>query len=154
MSTIRRATLDDLESVHQIETLSFEDGSYPPFVLRQLFDISHDYFLVAEEDDSIIGYVLGNITKNTNQGWLLSLGVHPDARGKKLGRQLTEKLVELLENDLSTEICLTVHPDNEIAKKIYEKLGFKSMKIYDNYYNDLEPRLLMKKQLINLRFNA
>lgn len=154
MSTIRRATLDDLEIVHQIETLSFDDGSYPPFVLRQLFDISHDYFLVAEEEGRILGYVLGNITKTSNQGWLLSLGVHPDARGNKIGRQLTKKLVELLENDLSTEICLTVHPDNESAKKIYEVLGFKPVKIFENYYNDLEPRLLMKKQLINLRFNA
>lgn len=154
MSTIRRATLNDLESVHQIESVSFDDGSYPPFVIRQLFDISHDYFLVAEEEGHILGYVLGNITKNSNQGWLLSLGVHPDAQGTHLGKELTERLVELLENDLSAEICLTVHPDNEMAKKIYEALGFKSVKVYDNYYNDLEPRLLMKKQLINLRFNA
>ncbi|MBO3098607.1 GNAT family N-acetyltransferase [Gelidibacter pelagius] len=151
---IRRATLEDLESVHQIETLSFNDGSYPPFVLRQLFDISHEYFLVAEEEGKVLGYVLGNINKNTSQGWLLSLGVHPEARGKKIGKLLTEKLVELLENDLSTEICLTVHPDNASAKKIYEDLGFKSVKTFDNYYNDLEARLLMKKQLITLRFNA
>lgn len=151
---IRRATLEDLESVHQIETLSFNDGSYPPFVLRQLFDISHEYFLVAEEEGKVLGYVLGNINKNTGQGWLLSLGVHPEARGKKIGKLLTEKLVELLENDLSTEICLTVHPDNASAKKIYEDLGFKSVKTFDNYYNDLEARLLMKKQLITLRFNA
>ncbi|WP_163516868.1 GNAT family N-acetyltransferase [Gelidibacter japonicus] len=151
---IRRATLEDLESVHQIETLSFNDGSYPAFVLRQLFDISAEYFLVAEEEGKVIGYVLGNINKNTNQGWVLSLGVHPEARGKKLGKLLTKKLVDLLENDLSTEICLTVHPDNASAKKIYEDLGFKSVKTFDNYYNDLETRLLMKKQLITLRFNA
>ncbi|RXJ49709.1 GNAT family N-acetyltransferase [Gelidibacter gilvus] len=151
---IRRATLEDLESVYQIETLSFNDGSYPPFVLRQLFDISHEYFLVAEEEGKVIAYVLGNINKNTSQGWVLSLGVHPEARGKKMGKLLTEKLVELLENDLSTEICLTVHPDNASAKKIYEDLGFKPVRTYDNYYNDLEARLLMKKQLITLRFNA
>ncbi|MBA6151334.1 GNAT family N-acetyltransferase [Gelidibacter maritimus] len=151
---IRSATLEDLESVHQIETLSFDDGSYPPFVLRQFFDISHEYFLVAEDEGKILGYVLGNINKNTSQGWVLSLGVHPESRGKKLGKLLTEKLVELLENDLSTEICLTVHPDNTMAKKIYENLGFKAVKTFDNYYNDLEARLLMKKQLITLRFNA
>ncbi|WP_027126392.1 GNAT family N-acetyltransferase [Gelidibacter mesophilus] len=152
---IRNATLEDLTIIHEIETLSFADDSYPPFVLRQLFDISHEYFLVAEDDDKkIMGYVIGNINKNNGRAWLLSLGVHPDARGKKMGRLLTEKLIELLENDLSTEICLTVHPDNASAKKIYEDLGFKSVNTYDNYYNDLEARLLMKKQLITLRFNA
>ncbi|HUH28912.1 N-acetyltransferase [Gelidibacter sp.] len=152
---IRRATLEDLSIVHQIETLSFNDGSYPAFVLRQLFDISPEYFLVGEDDDGrVVGYVLGNINKNSSQAWLLSLGVHPEARGKKMGKFLTEKLIEILENDLSTEICLTVHPDNVAAKKIYEQLGFKSVKVFDNYYNDLESRLLMKKQLITLRFNA
>ena len=152
---IRRATLEDLAFVQQIETLCFNDGSYPAFVLRQLFDISPEYFLVSENDEGrVVGYVVGNINKNSSQAWLLSLGVHPEARGKKMGRLLTEKLIELLENDLSTEICLTVHPDNAAAKKIYEQLGFKSVKIFDNYYNDLESRLLMKKQLITLRFNS
>lgn len=149
MMIIRKARLEDLDSIHQIEMLSFNDGSYPKFVLRQLFDISQDYFLVAEEEDQVMGYALGNIIKNTHQGWVLSLGVHPEARGKKLGSLLTQQLMDILANGLSTEILLTVHPDNAAALKIYEALGFKATGTFDNYYNDHETRMVMKKKLIN-----
>lgn len=154
MITIRKATLQDLESVHQIETLSFQDGSYPLFVLRQFYDISNDYFYVAEEHQTIIGYALGNLTIDMNQGWLLSLGVHPDCRGKNIGKQLAKKLVEILEDRFSSEICLTVHPDNTSAIRIYESLGFENSTTYNAYYGENEPRLLMKKSLISRTFNS
>ncbi|MBJ7881417.1 GNAT family N-acetyltransferase [Gelidibacter salicanalis] len=154
MVSIRKATLEDIESIHLIETLIFNKGSYPLFVLRQLYDISQDYFYVAEEHQQLIGYVLGNVVKNTNQGWILSLGVHPDARGKNLGRQLTEQLLETLEHELSTEICLTVHPDNTSAIRIYESIGFINSTTYDAYYGANEPRLLMKKTLMSQPFNT
>ncbi|WP_299392285.1 N-acetyltransferase [uncultured Gelidibacter sp.] len=154
MITIRKATLEDLESIHHIETLSFKEGSYPLFVLRQLFDISNDYFYVAEEHQNVVGYALGNLTKHMNQGWMLSLGVHPEYRGKHIGKQLSEKLVEALESSFSSEICLTVHPDNTSAIRIYEALGFENSKFDDGYYGPNEPRFLMKKKLISRPFNS
>ncbi|TDU40494.1 ribosomal protein S18 acetylase RimI-like enzyme [Gelidibacter sediminis] len=154
MITLRKATLKDLESIHQIETLSFKDGSYPLFVLRQFFDISNEYFYVAEKHHRVVGYALGNHTKTLNQGWILSLGVHPDYRGQNIGKQLTEKLVEILEYNFSSEICLTVHPDNSSAIKIYEALGFENTKSYDAYYGKNEPRLLLKKLMLTKPFNS
>ena len=136
MMHIRKATLDDLKVVHDIETLSFNDGSYPLFVLRQFFDISEDYFLVAEEDGKILGYALGNLSIKDAQGWILSLGVHPEARGKEIGKALTKKLIALLENNNSKEICLTVHPDNASAINIYKSLNFEIILESDSYYLD------------------
>ena len=109
---IRNATLEELKSVHDIEVLCFNEGSYPLFVLRQLLDISNDYFLVAEHDNQILGYAIGNIVNGYDQSWILSLGVHPQARGKQVGKELTKKLIFLLEANNSKEICLTVHPEN------------------------------------------
>ena len=143
---IRKATLEDLIPIHDIETLSFGNGSYPLFVLRQMFDISEDYFLIAEEDDVILGYALGNISAKDDQGWILSLGVHPNARGKQLGKKLTENLIMLLEDNNSKEICLTVHPNNTSALKIYKDLDFKVILESDNYYLDNDTRFLMKKK--------
>jgi len=154
MITVRKATLADLESIHQIEVLSFHQGSYPLFVLRQFYDISNDYFFVAVHRESVVGYALGNLTKHLNQGWLLSLGVHPGHRGKNIGKLLSETLVEALESSYSSEICLTVHPDNTKAIKIYEALGFENSKFYDAYYGVKEPRLLMKKKFMSKPFNT
>ncbi|NKI27989.1 GNAT family N-acetyltransferase [Arenibacter sp. 6A1] len=146
MIRIKKATLEDLKVVHEIETLCFKDGSYPLFVLRQLFDISEDYFLIAQEGDEVLGYVLGNLTANTNQGWILSVGVHPAARGRQIGKKLTQELITLLEANHCKEICLTVHPENASALQIYNKLGFETFLASDNYYLDNEGRLLMKRK--------
>lgn len=153
MIHIRTATLNDLKSVHNIEVLCFNDGSYPLFVLRQLLDISNDYFLVAEQDDQILGYAIGNIVNGHAQSWILSLGVHPQARGKQVGKELTEKLIFLLEANNSKEICLTVHPDNASAIKIYQNLGFEIVQESDNYYLDNDARFVMKK-VVNNRINS
>ncbi|TXE07723.1 GNAT family N-acetyltransferase [Gelidibacter salicanalis] len=154
MITIRKATLADLESIHEIEVLSFNQGSYPLFVLRQFYDISNDYFYIAEHQRNVVGYVLGNLTKHLNQGWMLSLGVHPDYRGKNIGKLLSETLLEALESSFSSEICLTVHPDNSTAIRIYEALGFENSKFHDAYYGVNEPRLLMKKKFMSKPFNT
>ena len=154
MITIRKATLDDLKKVHEIETLSFNDGSYPLFVLRQLFDISEDYFLIAEEEDKILGYALGNLATKEEQGWILSLGVHPEARGKQIGKTLTKALIALLEDNDCKEICLTVHPDNASAIGIYKSFDFEIITASDNYYLDNEPRFLMKKEAVSNIVNS
>ena len=148
---IRNATLEELKSVHDIEVLCFNEGSYPLFVLRQLLDISNDYFLVAEHDNQILGYAIGNIVNGHNQSWILSLGVHPQARGKQVGKELTKKLIFLLEANNSKEICLTVHPDNFSAIKIYEQFGFEIFLESNNYYLDGDTRFLMKRKGVSSR---
>lgn len=144
---IRKAKLEDIKSVHNIETLSFNEGSYPLFVLRQLYDISEDYFLIAEKDGKIVGYALGHLSERDRKGWVLSLGVHPGARGNQIGKTLTKSLISLLEHNNSKEICLTVHPDNLSAIRIYNDLGFDIVFRSDDYYLDKAPRLLMKRKV-------
>ncbi|MFD1160944.1 GNAT family N-acetyltransferase [Hwangdonia seohaensis] len=143
--TINKAKLQDLESIIAIEQQVFNTDSYPAFVLRQLFDISGDYFIVAKEDDKILGYALGGLNTQKKQGWILSLGVHPDARGKGLGKQLTQRLIEVLKAENTKEIALTVYPDNTSAIKIYKDLGFEGNEVLDNYFFDNEDRIVMKK---------
>lgn len=143
MIIIEKAQLQDLDSILKIEQAVFKTDSYPPFVLRQLFDISGDYFVVAKENNTVLGYVLGGLNTKTKQGWVLSLGVGRNARGKGLGKLLMEKLIETLKEANTNKIALTVYPDNKPAIKIYKNLGFKGDKILDNYFLDNEKRIVM-----------
>lgn len=143
MITIQKAQLTDLDSIITIEQCIFNTDAYPAFVVRQLFDISGDYFLVAKENNTFLGYALGGINTKENKGWILSLGVDPNARGKGLGLQLTEKLIALFKSENITEIALTVYPDNYSAIKIYKQLGFEGDTIEDNYFFDNEKRIIM-----------
>jgi len=145
MIEILKATKEDIPAIKKVDMLSFTDDSYPVFVLIQLLDISFKYFLVAKDNNEVVGYSIGNLIAENNRGWVLSLGVNPMARGKNIGSKLTEKLIESLENSDCENIYLTVHPDNGSALKIYRKLGFKEIDRSDNYYLDNEERIVMRK---------
>ena len=152
--TIRNATFEDLQSIHDIQTLSFNEERYPLFVLRQFLDVSEDYFLVAEEDKIILGYSLGNLSNKLGEGWILSLGVSPEARGKEIGKTLITNLIAVFENNNSQEICTTVNPNNTSAIKIYKDLDFEVITASDNYYLDNESRFLMKKKAVTNIINS
>ena len=146
--TIEKAQLEDLESIIALEQQIFNTDAYPAFVVRQLFDISGAYFLVAKEDDMVLGYALGGINTNEKKAWILSLGVALEARGKGLGKQLTETLITVVKAEPIEEIALTVYPDNLASIKIYKELGFLGDLILDNYFLDHEERIIMTLKMI------
>lgn len=143
MITIQTAKSEYLKEILALEQLVFNTGSYPAFVIRQLFDISNHLFIVAKENNKIWGFAIGALNTNQQKGWVLSLGVHPEARGKQIGKLLTNKLVSLLKTDNCLEICLTVHPENTAAIRIYEELGFKGETVLEDYFLENEKRIIM-----------
>lgn len=144
---ITKAKLEDLENIIAIEQHVFNTDSYPAFVVRQLFDISGHYFLVAKEENEVLGYALGGFNTKENRGWVLSLGVQEKGRGKGLGKQLTEQLIKVLKTQNPKDIFLTVYPNNVSAIKIYKDLGFEGEKVLDNYFLDNQKRIVMIKKL-------
>lgn len=82
------------------------------------------YILAAHEDEKIAGVVV--INQTAMKGYipgniLVYIAVHGDFRGRGVGTQLMEKIIENTDDD----IALHVEPDNP-ARKLYEKLGFES----------------------------
>ncbi|MCP4679756.1 MAG: GNAT family N-acetyltransferase [Deltaproteobacteria bacterium] len=69
------------------------------------------------------GYVPGNL--------LLFVGVHPDYRGKGIGRELISRAADRCEGDIK----LHVEPDNP-ARRLYELLGFKNKYIEYRYHKE------------------
>ncbi|WP_114777493.1 GNAT family N-acetyltransferase [Botryobacter ruber] len=147
MLIIREAKLEDLKVVHQLEEELFGQHSYPLFVLRQLFDITNDLFLIAEVSGAVAGYAIGHYNAEQEEGWLLSLAVHPVHRGKRIGEQLTATLAEALKAKGARTMLLTVHPENAPALRIYQQAGFTTTQLYPDYYLDNSPRWLMVKTL-------
>lgn len=63
------------------------------------------------------------------ENFLLYIAIDSDRRGNGLGRQL----LEFVQNDLGTEICLHVEKDNP-AKSLYERMGFTNKYDEMRYY--------------------
>jgi len=60
----------------------------------------------------------------TSDARILSIAVDPGYQGKGLGKKLTAAGVDLLDKAGADKIMLEVRENNEVAKHIYEKLGF------------------------------
>ncbi len=76
------------------------------------------------------GRVVGNLSlrrasPHWRQGWMIgNVAVHPDYRGQGIGRALMTHALEAVEAREGGWIGLEVRADNEIARGLYERLGF------------------------------
>ncbi|MCC9168291.1 GNAT family N-acetyltransferase [Pontibacter harenae] len=145
--SIRKANLDDLLAIRKIDKHLFNYESYPVFVLRQFLDITNGLVKVAALAEETVGYTIGHYNQETAEAWVLSLGVMPGHRGKQIGQKLQQELLNDIAAKGASKITLTVHPENASAIRIYEKSGFVKTEAQQDYYLDGTPRLLMVKQL-------
>jgi len=84
----------------------------------------HGYVWI--EDDRIIG----NITliplraKEKGSYFVANVAVHPNYRGRGIGKQLTERAIRHVREHQGKQVYLQVRDDNEVAIQIYRNLGF------------------------------
>jgi ribosomal protein S18 acetylase RimI-like enzyme len=114
----------------------------------ELLEQSHS--IVCEDDSgAIIGMAFlvpsGNPTDIYQSDWsyIRFVSVHPEFSGKGIGRQLTEKCIEIAKS--SNEHIVALHTSEMMhrARHIYESLGF-------TIFRELEPRLGKKYWLYTL----
>ena len=146
---IRQVEEADLPDLVRLDEEAFPEGPYPYFVLRQLFDLYPDHLLVLDGGESgLHGYVLVGMPRNAGRGWILSLGVTRDQRGRGHGRQLMEEVLDRLRADAAHEVLLTVEPANTAAIELYKSLGFMPEPApRKGYFGPDADRLVMTLQL-------
>ncbi len=88
--------INDLEDIHRINKEIYGDGCYPRFVLRQFFDCFGDNIKIAIDNKKTIGFSINGFVNNSNEGWILSLGVSKKNRRSGIGTKLlSESIIEL-----------------------------------------------------------
>lgn len=136
---IRVCSSGDLDKIMKIENECFEHP-YPEYVFKDY--LGNDLFLVAENKDEIVGYIITDVRKN--EGVVISIAVEPDFQRKGIGKELISKTIE----KLSTEyIVLTVRVNNEKAKKFYKELDFERLYAINEYYENNDDAIVMGKKL-------
>lgn len=99
--TIRQATLSDLEEILAIEEAnpSLEEA-FSHQSLEESIRKTAGTFLVAGDENQLVGYVLGSLVSETHTQALLNLeikrlAIHPDHRGQGLGTLLLASLKQV-----------------------------------------------------------
>lgn len=87
---IRKARIDDVKAIHGLLMHNEEhDGLVLPRSFSQLYSHLRDFFVVVDDEDTVIGCCALNIIWD-NLAEIRSLVVLPEHRGKKHGRKLVE----------------------------------------------------------------
>ncbi|MDO5860238.1 ribosomal protein S18-alanine N-acetyltransferase [Methanobrevibacter sp.] len=137
---VRKFVPKDLKRVFEIENMSF-DQSYGINMFQQLYEMGIG-FLVAEEDDYVIGYVMFWI-KYENQGHIISIAVDKNYRRLGAGRELLIRAISILSLLNIDAIYLEVRQSNVGAIKFYEQFNFIKDRVVPGYYDTGEGALIM-----------
>ena len=83
---------------------------------------------------AVIGY--GGLWLMVDEAHVTSVAVHPQFRGQGLGELLMLSLMEVALRLDARFVTLEVRVSNAVARKLYEKLGFRQAGIRPRYYTD------------------
>ena len=82
--------------------------------------------IILKDRGRFAGYNWTQIARKCDQsvGWISMIGIHPDYRGRKLGKAIVLAGMHQLNNIGASEIELEVDSDNKPATNLYLALGF------------------------------
>lgn len=104
------------------------------------------YWLVAEEDGKVAGYVGSQSVPP--EADVMNLAVAPEWRKKGIGRALMTALIAQLHSRGITALFLEVRVGNVPAQNLYRGLGFVEVGRRLKYYvNPTEDALILRKEL-------
>lgn len=93
---------------------------------RRFLEAAGHHLLVAFEDDVAAGFVTGVETTHPDKGtemFLYELSVHPDQRGRGIGRALVAALETLARDAGCYGMWVATEPDNAAAIATYRSAG-------------------------------
>ena len=137
---ISNMTITDFEKIENNLQKDFDDF-WNTNILRQELENSNCRYLVAKENNEIIGFV--GVLLNIDQAEIMNIVVKKDKRGLGIGKKLLKEIIELVKKNNLSKITLEVNSKNEAAKKMYENIGFEVIGIRKKYYNNVDDAIIM-----------
>lgn len=144
---ITKMTLDDFEQIKPILTTDFDDFWVPHLLKSELMG-EHKIYLIAKQNQEIVGFAGAML--NFPDLEIMNVVVKKTQRRKGIGKLLLEKLIEMAQKHHFENIFLEVNETNQMAKGLYEKVGFEYIGLRKNYYGENQHARIMVKKINNL----
>ena len=144
-NVISKMDISDLESIKNILLTDFDDfWNYTTFKSELLNPNSK--YIVAKLDNQIVGFA--GIWKALDDVHITNIVTAKKYRNKSIGTKMLAKLIDMTKSEKGVlSITLEVNSNNIIAKKLYEKFGFKVVGLRKKYYNNTDNAIIMTKEL-------
>lgn len=141
---IRFATAEDLEQILEIERLCF-DSEWS----RQQFSSSLKEIFFVFEEKEILGFLIACPCEIAKRATIMRIAVHPDYWGRGLASKLISAALDKFKETGFKCVTLDVDIVKNGAIKLYEKFGFKVMRVATVNYEEEASFLIMKLMLHN-----
>jgi [ribosomal protein S18]-alanine N-acetyltransferase len=139
VTSIRPMKAEDLTMVVALET-SQQPRPWSESVFRGELDAQNRFYLVAEDDEGIIGF--GGLMVIGDEAHVTNLLVSLPHRREGLGRQLMLALMESAVSSGARHITLEVRKENQAARALYARLGLAPVGVRPRYYGDDDALIL------------
>ena len=84
--------------------------------------VQRELFLVAEEDDTVVGTAMGGY--DGHRGWVYYLAVAPERQGRGLGRLLMQEAETRLLALGCPKVSVQIRAGNDAVAAFYDRLGY------------------------------
>lgn len=161
--TIREMEIDDIAKVFHLGEKLFTARKVPnlyrtwdEYEVVSLFQTDPEFCLVAQADDTIIGFALGSTISKTGSAWkyghLYWLGVEHEYQRQGIAKKLFKSFMDLMVEDGVRMLQVDTEADNLPALHFFRNMGFGSPQQHIYLSLNLSDRLRqMKKKKENGR---
>ncbi len=146
LSDIRPMQLEDIDSVMEIEMVSYE-FPWKETIYKDCLKVGYGCW-VLEYAQRIVGY--GVMTAAVGEAHILNICIRKDYRRYGLGRILLNHLLEISRIQKAATVFLEVRMSNVAAYHLYEEEGFSEVGLRKGYYPTIDGRedaIIMAKEL-------
>ena len=102
-------------------------------------------YVLVRDDTEIIGYA--GLDHGGEISDVMTIAVHPKARGRGLGRHLLDELLTRAARSGARRVMLEVRADNLSAVRLYERSGFTLVQTRRGYYPGGVDALVLARDL-------
>ena len=121
------------DDILEIEKVSFP-SPWSPSAFREEIKKSVSQLWGLLMNEELVGYVC--FWEFAGEIHLMNIAVHPERRGRGLGRYMLDRMIEAgIPRGLQT-VWLEVRPSNIVARRLYEKACFRETGRRHQYYKD------------------
>lgn len=136
-----------LDQVMEIEVRSFSSPWTRSAYLYELTNNDFAHYISVRRGDQILGYA--GMWVILDDAHITTLAVHPDYRGRGLGRMI---MLEMMRRSIplgATRMTLEVRNSNLAGRRLYTSLGFVEKGLRKKYYADTnEDAIIMWADLL------
>ena len=142
---VREAHDQDIDQMMAIEELCYENPWPREAFEEEIEQADIGAGIVVEDEGLLVGFLTGMLV--ADEFHLHNMAVHPDFRGRGIGRELMTAVESMCHEKGIHRIQLEVREDNEIARHLYLSSGFESVGTRKDYYGPGRDAYLYTKQL-------